>query len=31
MADATDTYPLSLTSGLSSGGNAFSTHWTNSY
>ncbi len=31
MVDATNTYPLSLTSGLSSGGNAFGTNWTNSY
>jgi Peptidase A4 family len=31
MVDATDTYPLSLSSGLSSGGNAFLTHWTDSY
>ncbi len=31
MVDATDTYPLSLTSGLSSPGTAFMTHWTDSY
>ncbi|HTZ27717.1 MAG TPA: G1 family glutamic endopeptidase [Streptosporangiaceae bacterium] len=31
MVDATNTYPLSLTSGLNNAGNAFLTHWTNSY
>lgn len=31
MVDATDTYPLSIASGLWSGGTAFSTQWTNSY
>jgi len=31
MVDATDTYPLSLASGLSSSGGTFLTHWTNSY
>jgi hypothetical protein len=31
MVDATDTYPLSLASGLSGAGKAFLTHWTNSY
>jgi len=31
MIDATGTYPLSIASGLSSGGNEFLTHWTNSY
>lgn len=31
MVDATDTYPLSLASGLSNAGNAFLTHWANSY
>jgi Peptidase A4 family len=31
MVDATDTYLLSPTSGLASGGKTFSTHWTNSY
>jgi hypothetical protein len=31
MIDATQTYPLSIASGLSSGGNEFLTHWTNSY
>jgi len=31
MVDATDTYPLSLASGLNNAGNAFLTHWTNSY
>jgi hypothetical protein len=31
MVDATSTYPLSLASGLSNAGNAFLTHWTNSY
>jgi hypothetical protein len=31
MVDATDTYPLSVTSGLSSSGKDFLTHWTNSY
>jgi hypothetical protein len=31
MVDATGTYPLSLTSGLSSRGTEFMTHWTNSY
>ncbi len=31
MIDATRTYPLSIASGLSSGGNKFLTHWTNSY
>jgi hypothetical protein len=31
MADATSTYPLSLTSGLSDAGTVFTTHWENSY
>jgi Peptidase A4 family len=31
MVDATGTYPLSLTSGLSGSGTEFSTHWTDSY
>jgi hypothetical protein len=31
MADATSTYPLSLSSGLSDAGRVFTTHWTNSY
>lgn len=31
MVDATDTYPLSITGGLSSAGKVFTTHWTNSY
>jgi Peptidase A4 family len=31
MVDATGTYPLSLSSGLSAAGTAFLTHWTNSY
>jgi Peptidase A4 family len=31
MADATNTYPLSLTSGLSSAGSEFTTNWENSY
>jgi hypothetical protein len=31
MVDATGTYPLSLSSGLSSTGTVFTTHWTNSY
>jgi Peptidase A4 family len=31
MVDATDTYPLSLASGLNNAGNGFLTHWTNSY
>jgi len=31
MVDATSTYPLSLASGLSKAGDAFLTHWTNSY
>jgi Peptidase A4 family len=31
MVDATSTYPLSLSSGLSSAGSVFATHWINSY
>jgi hypothetical protein len=31
MADATDTYALSIASGLSKAGDAFLTHWINSY
>ena len=31
MVDATSTYPLSVASGLQRSGDAFTTHWTNSY
>jgi Peptidase A4 family len=31
MVDATSSYTLSVASGLSKAGNAFTTHWTNSY
>jgi hypothetical protein len=31
MVDATSTYPLSVASGLSNAGNAFTTRWTDSY